>query len=124
MKKFTIILILALLVLAAVFMAANEWPAKLRVINKSEKAVVVDLGVPYQYLYVASGGDVTFTIEKDLYNATVWWCDEPGGTTMDLNHNLKLNFSSCGTLPPNKGERTMEKVDYNMQPKRNFHFQY
>jgi hypothetical protein len=124
MKKLTIILILAVLVLGAVFMAANEWPARLRVINKSEMGVVINLGVPYQYLYVAPGGEQTFTIEKDLYNATVWWCDQEGGRTMDLNHNLRLNFTSCGNMPVTKGERTMEKVDFNMDPKRDFHFQY
>lgn len=124
MKKLTIILILALLVLSAVLIAANSWPARLRVINKSEEGVVVNLGVPYQYLYVAPGGDLTFTIEKDLYNAKVWWCGEEGGRTMDLNHNLKLNFTSCGNTPNRQGERSQEKVDYNLDPKRDFMFQY
>jgi hypothetical protein len=124
MKKLTVILILVLVVVAAAFMAANTWPSTLRVINKSEQPVVLNLGYPYSYLYVASGGDITYTIEKDEYAASVWTCGEFIGKTMDMTHNLRLNFTSCGSDPGKIGEKSQEKVDIDITPKRDFMFQY
>ena len=66
MKKLTILLILVLLIAGALFIAANTWPSRLRVINNSEQPVVLNMGFPYSYLYVASGGDITYTVEKDV----------------------------------------------------------
>lgn len=124
MKKLTIILILALVVVAAAFMAANTWPSTLRVINKSEQPVVVNLGFPYSYLYVAPGGDLTYTIEKDEYTASVWTCGEFIGKKMDLTHNLRLRFTTCGREPGHIGEMSQEKVNLEVNPKRDFMFQY
>jgi hypothetical protein len=124
MKKMSVLVILVLLVIGALFIAANDWPAKLRVINNSEEAVVLNLGVPYQYLYVAAGGELTFHIEKDIYDASVWYCGDTQGRTMDLTRNLKLNFTSCFGSPSYLGERSMEKPDFDGGPKRDFQFQY
>lgn len=124
MRKITVIIILGLLILGAVFMATNKWPSRLRVINKSEDGVVLNLGIPYQWLYVPAGEEITFTLPKDEYSGSIWWCGETTSQTMDLTHNLKLNFPSCYGAPSRIGERSQEKVDIVGGPKRDFMFQY
>jgi hypothetical protein len=123
MKK-SILIILALVILSAIVVAANDWPAKLRVINQSDQPVVVNLGYPYQYLYVAAGADKTFHIEKDEYTASVWYCGDEIGSTMDITRSLRLRFKPCSVLPGTRGESSMEKVDLDNGPKRDFQFQY
>lgn len=124
MKKLTILLILVLIIAGALFIAANTWPSRLRVINNSEEPIVLNMGYPYSYLYVASGGDVTYTVEKDVYFGNVWYCGDFVDGEWDLNRNLRLNFRSCGNDPLRMGERTQEKVDLEVGPKRDFEFQY
>lgn len=122
------VIILAFLLLAVIlFVAASERPARLRIINKSDQPVVFNLGYPYSYLYVAPGGDLTYTIERDLYFGSVWYCGETKNARVDLKTNVRLNFTPCTGLnqPELKkypGEATMEKPNPSRDNKPGFRF--
>jgi hypothetical protein len=129
MKK-AILIILVLAVAAVILAAANPWPARLEVINRSEQGVIVNMGYPYSYLHIPAGGSRTFTIERDVYAAAVTACGVTKSGTMDMTKNLRLTFTPCGGMkhseaPRYPGERSMEKPNWESAPaKPEFQFQY
>jgi hypothetical protein len=120
MKK--TVLVIALLALVAVtLVAAHEFPSTLTVINKTEGNVIISLEYPYSFLVVRPDSTKKFTIERDTYDAIVTACGETTNGTMNLEHNLKLNFTPCPgwdqtSAPKYLGEPTMEKPNWNREP--------
>jgi len=119
MKK--TVLVIALLALVAVtLVAAHEFPSTLTVINKTEGNVIISLEYPYSFLVVRQIPTKKFTIERDTYDAIVTACGETTNGTMNLEHNLKLNFTPCPAGPNQRskylGEPTMEKPNWNREP--------
>ena len=117
MKKAALVLI-ALLVLVVILMAANPFPATLTVINKSDQNVIISMSYPYSFLVVGPESTKKFTIERDVYDALVTACGKSKTGTMNLEHNLKLNFTPCASwgntsAPKYLGEPTMEKPNWN-----------
>ena len=129
MKKAALVL-LSLVVLIAILAAAKQFPATLKVINQTDGNVIISMKYPYSYLVVVPGSTKKFTIERDTYDALVTACDKTKSGTMDLNHNLKLNFTPCAawgatTTKKYLGEATMEKPNWNRRPADpGFRFQY
>ena len=129
MKK--AILVIAVLVLFAVALsAANPWPAKFTVINKSDQWVIISMDYPYSWLTVPAGTTSEFHIERGEYDALVTACGETVSGTMNLKHNLKLTFTRCefwsdpdsAKFP---GEPSQEKPNWNNPPKMPYYrFQY
>lgn len=120
MKK-AILIILVLIVAAVILVAANPWPARLEVINRSEQGVIVNMGYPYSYLHIPAGGSRTFTIERDVYIAAVTACGVTKNGTIDMTKNLRLTFTPCGGMkhtdaPRYPGERGMEKPNWERPP--------
>jgi len=129
MKKiFIILLVMAAVVLLLV--AANEWPARLTVRNQTDADVIVSLDYPYGWLVTAPGTTNEFHIERGVYNALVTACGETASGVMDLEHNLKLNFTPCAAWPNEDspkylGEPTMEKPNWFKSPgTAEWRFQY
>ncbi|MCK4976886.1 MAG: hypothetical protein KAS36_08140 [Anaerolineales bacterium] len=129
MKKIYIVLIV-LAALALLLVAANEWPARLVVRNQTDADVILSLDYPYSWLVVAPGTTTEFHIEKGVYNALVTACGETASGVMDLEHNLKLNFTACDLwanddTPKYLGEPTMEKPNWFKSPgTAEWRFQY
>ncbi len=126
-KNALVILVLALLI--AVLIAANPFPATLTVKNKTDGNVIISLTYPYSYLVVKPGTTGVFTIKRDVYPSTVTACGETVTGTMNLEHNLKLNFTPCAGwgdsgAPRFKGEPTQEKPNWNRTPANPWRFQY
>ena len=129
MKK--AILVIAVLVLFAVALsAANPWPAKFTVINKSDQWVIISMDYPYSWLTVPAGTTSEFHIERGDYKAIVTACGETVNGTMNLKHNLKLTFTRCEfwSDPDSAkypGEPSQEKPNWNNPPKMSYYrFQY
>ena len=129
MKKIYIILIV-LAAVALLVVAANDWPARLTVRNQTDEAVIISMEYPYSWLYVPAGTKSVFHIEKDDYTALVTACGETVSGTINLKHNLKLNFTPCyywsdSDSPKYLGEPGLEKPNWNRPPKANYwRFQY
>ena len=129
MKKIQIVIVI-LAVLALFLIAANEWPARLNVKNQTEANVIISLEYPYTWLVVPAGENREFHIEKGVYDAQVTACGETVTGTMNLKHNLKLNFTPCSgwantSADKFPGEPALEKPNWNRPPKANYwRFQY
>jgi hypothetical protein len=129
MKK-AVFLVIALVVVIAILAAANPFPSTLKVINQTDGNVIISMAYPYSFLVVKPGTTKSFTIERDKYDALVTACGKTKSGTMDLNHNLKLNFTPCAawgnkSTPKYLGEPTMEKPNWNRSPGvADFRFQY
>lgn len=129
MKKIAFGLVV-LLLLATVLMAANPFPATLTVINKTDGNVIISMAYPYSFLVVGPGSTSKFTIERDVYDAQITACGKTKSGTVDMMHNLKLNFTPCAawgdkSAPKYLGEPTMEKPNWNRSPGvADFRFQY
>lgn len=120
MKKF-VLAILALLVVMGIILAANKFPATLTVKNQTDGNVIISMEYPYSFLVVKPGTTGKFTIARDDYSGVVTACGKTKSVTMDLNHNLKLNFTPCAAwgdkyAPKYLGEPTQEKPNWNRSP--------
>lgn len=129
MKK-AVIALISLVVLIAILAAANPFPATLKVINQTDGNVIISMAYPYSFLVVKPGATVKFTIARGKYDALVTACGKTKSGTMNLNHNLKLNFTPCAAwgnkyAPRYLGEPTQEKPNWNRSPGvADFRFQY
>jgi hypothetical protein len=128
MKK--IALTIALLVMVVVVLvAANPFPSTLTVINKTDGNVIISLAYPYSFLVVPADTTKKFTIERDVYDSIVTACGETTNGTMNLEHNLRLNFTACAGwgdtgAPKFPGEPTQEKPNWNRTPTLDYRFIY
>ncbi len=129
MKKATIIIV-ALAILALGVIAGNQWPSRLRVINNTDGWVIISMEYPYSWLAVPAGGDSEFHIEKGVYDALVTACGKTVSGKMNLESNLKLNFTQCQAMADKDsakylGEPSQEKPNWNRSPNNaEFRFQY
>jgi hypothetical protein len=120
MKKI-LLAILALLLVAGIIMAANPFPATLTVKNQTDGNVIISMEYPYSFLVVKPGTTSKFTIERGVYSGVVTACGKTTSGTMNLEHNLKLNFTPCAawgntSAPKYPGEPTLEKPNWNRRP--------
>jgi hypothetical protein len=120
MNKIALV-IAAVILLAVILVAANSFPATLTVINKTDGNVIISLEYPYSFLVVKPATTHQFTIARAKYVSVVTACGATTTGTMNLNHNLKLNFTPCAAwgnknTPKYLGEPTMEKPNWNRHP--------
>ena len=119
-KLLTIGLIAVLVVLsvATIAVVAKTDLARFEIRNRTDQPVSISLtsGDTFYYLTVAADTTKIFTVERLVYNQTVWACDKSESGTIDLKTYMKLTFTQCNRSAPNKGERGMEKVHIDDSP--------
>ena len=119
-KMLTIGLIAVLVVLsvATIAVVAKTELARFEIRNRTDQPVSISLtsGDTFYYLTVAADTTKIFTVERLVYNQTVWACDKSESGTIDLKTYMKLTFTQCNRSAPNKGERGMEKVHIDDAP--------
>lgn len=119
-KMLTIGLIAVLVVLsvATIAVVAKTELARFEIRNRTDQPVSISLtsGDTFYYLTVAADSTKIFTVERLVYNQTVWACDKSDSGTIDLKTYMKLTFTQCNRSAPNKGERGMEKVHIDDAP--------
>jgi len=119
-KMLTIGLIAVLVVLsvATIAVVAKTELARFEIRNRTDQPVSISLtsGDTFYYLTVAADTTKIFTVERLVYNQTVWACDKSDSGTIDLKTYMKLTFTQCNRSAPNKGERGMEKVHIDDSP--------
>lgn len=124
---FAILVMLIVLSVATIITVAKTDLARLEVQNKTDKPVSISLTneFTFYYLTVAAGETKFFTVERLVYDQTIWACDKSESGTVNLEVYLKLTFTQCAGNAPNQGERTMEKVHIDDTPDGiNHHFQF
>ena len=124
---FVIFVMLIVLSVATMITVAKTDLARLEVQNKTDKPVSISLTneFTFYYLTVAAGETKFFTVERLVYDQTIWACDKSESGTVNLEVFLKLTFTQCAGNAPNQGERTMEKVHIDDTPDGiNHHFQF
>ncbi len=124
---FAILVMLIVLSVATIITVAKTDLARLEVQNKTDKPVSISLTneFTFYYLTVAAGETKVFTVERLVYDQTIWACDKSESGTVNLEVYLKLTFTQCAGNAPNQGERTMEKVHIDDTPDGiNHHFQF
>jgi hypothetical protein len=119
-KLLTIALIAVLVVLsiATIVAVAKTDLARFEVINKTDQPVSISLtsGDTFYYLTVAADTTQVFTVERFVYDQTIWSCGLSDSGSLDLKTYMKLTFTRCDREAPNKGERGMEKVHIDDAP--------
>lgn len=119
-KLLTIALIAVLVVLsiATIVAVAKTDLARFEVLNKTDQPVSISLtsGDTFYYLTVAAETTQVFTVERLVYDQTVWSCGLSDSGSLDLKTYMKLTFTRCDREAPNKGERGMEKVHIDDAP--------
>ena len=119
-KMLTIALIVVLVVLsvATIAVVAKTDLARFEIRNRTDLPVSISLtsGDTFYYLTVAADTTKIFTVERLVYNQTVWSCEKSDSGTIDLKTYMKLTFTQCNRSAPNKGERGMEKVHIDDAP--------
>jgi hypothetical protein len=126
MKKLTMVLILVV-VASVMLMAAAPSFTKLvqfRVWNRTDEVVNIQLQYDdaddpadsvFYYLTIPDGTYKTFTVERHVYDATIWSCGDDDTASIDLLTQLQLTFPAC-TYAPNNGEPSLEKVHLSDTP--------
>ena len=118
---------MVILSVATVIAVAKTDLARFEVINKSDQPVSISLlnDNTFYYLTVAPDSRKIFTVERLVYDHTVWSCGLSDSGTLDIETYLKLTFTKCDGNAPNKGERGMEKVHIDDAPYGvNMRFEY
>ena len=120
-KKLLTIALIALLVvlsIATIVAVAKTDLARFEVINKTDQPVSISLtsGDTFYYLTVAADTTQVFTVERLVYDQTVWSCGLSDSGSLDLKTYMKLTFTRCDREAPNKGERGMEKLHIDDAP--------
>ncbi len=113
-----LVAVLVVLFLATIAVMAKTELARFEIINKTDMPVSISLtsGETFYYLTVAADTTKVFTVERLVYNQTVWSCEMSDSGTIDLKTYMKLTFTRCDREAPNKGERGMEKVHIDDAP--------
>jgi len=116
-----LVLVITMAILLVILVAANTYPATLTVINATDGNVIISLQYPYTFLVVKPGSTHEFSIARAKYDSTVTACGATSVGTMNLNNNLKLNFTPCAnwgqkSTPKFLGEPSMEKPNWNRVP--------
>jgi hypothetical protein len=120
MKKLTMVLILVVVASVMLMAAAPSFTklARFNVWNRTDETINIQLqwNHPddpakdvFYYLTIPDGTYKTFTVERHVYDATIWSCGEDADVTLDILTQLQLNFPAC-TYAPNNGEPSLEKV--------------
>lgn len=120
-KKMLVIGMVAVLVIlsvATIAVVAKTELARFEIINKTDQPVSISLtsDSAFYYLTVAANTTKIFTVERLVYNQTIWSCDKSDSGTIDLKTYMKLTFTRCDRSAPNKGERGMEKLHIDDAP--------
>lgn len=113
-----LVAVLVVLFIATIAVMAKTELARFEIINKTDMPVSISLtsGDTFYYLTVAADTTKVFTVERLVYNQTVWACEMSDSGTIDLKTYMKLTFTRCDREAPNKGERGMEKVHIDDAP--------
>ena len=113
-----LIAVLVILSVATIAVIAKTDLARFEIRNRTDQPVSISLtsGDTFYYLTVAADSTKIFTVERLVYNQTVWACDKSDSGTIDLKTYMKLTFTQCNRSAPNKGERGMEKVHIDDAP--------
>lgn len=120
-RKLLILALISLLVvlsIATYAAVAKTELARLEILNKTDLPVAISLtsGDTFYYLTVAANSEKIFTVERLVYDHTIWSCELSDSGTLDLKTYMKLAFTRCDRQAPNKGERGMEKVHIDDAP--------
>ena len=124
---FVIFVMLIVLSVATIITVAKTDLARLEIQNKTDQPVSISLTneFTFYYLTVAAGETKVFTVERLIYDQTIWACDKSESGTVSLETYLKLTFTQCAGEAPNQGERTLEKVHIDDTPTgKNHYFQF
>jgi hypothetical protein len=124
---FALFVLLVVLSVGTIMAVAKTKLAEFEVINKSGQPVSISLinESAFYYLTVASGETKVFTVERLVYDQTIWSCGLTDTGTVNLETYLKLTFTSCYGDAPNQGEPGMEKVHLDDSPFGvNYRFEY
>ncbi len=115
---FAIFVLMIVLSLATIIAVAKTDLARLEVINKTDQPVSISLlnENAFYYLTVSAGTTKIFTVERLVYDQTIWSCGETASGTVDLTTYVKLTFTKCDGKAPNNGEPGMEKVHIDDAP--------
>jgi hypothetical protein len=111
------VLVVALSIVTLIAVAKTDL-ARFEVKNKTDQPVAISLtsGDTFYYLTVAPDTTKVFTVERLVYNQTVWSCDKTDSGTLDIETFMHLTFTRCDREAPNKGERGLEKVHIDDAP--------
>jgi hypothetical protein len=115
---FAMFVILIVLSVATIIAVAKTDLARFEVLNKTDQPVSISLlnENTFYYLTVAAGETKVFTVERLVYDQTIWSCGLSDSGTLDLETFMKLTFTSCAGKAPNNGEPGMEKVHIDDAP--------
>jgi hypothetical protein len=126
-KAIATMVVLSLVVL--ILAAANPWLARLTVINQTGEDIYISMDYPYTWLTVKADDDLgddekpktIFTIERDVYNARVFACGMTATGKINMDRNLRLNFTPCELWPQTDtpkylGEPSQEKPNWFRTP--------
>ena len=120
-KKFIALAIFILLIVfsvATMIVFAKTDLARFEIMNKSDMPVSISLvnENTFYYLTVPAGETKVFTVERLVYDQTIWSCDKSASGTIDIQTFMHLTFTKCFGDAPNKGERGLEKVHIDDAP--------
>jgi len=136
MKK---LIVFSILLAAILLSAVNPFPAKLTVWNKTDNTVFIRLSyhnVQKYFLTVTDVGNTetyqlsVFEVVRKLYDSETTACGVTAVGTLDMNQNVKLNFTECIRMnqwwkPLYWGEPGMEKPNFSWEFERFWQlFQY
>ena len=115
---FALFLLLIVFSVATIIAVAKTDLARFEIINKSDMPVSISLvnDEAFYYLTVAGGETKIFTVERLVYDFTLWSCDTSDSGSLNLETYMKLTFTSCDGNAPNNGEPGMEKVHIDDAP--------
>ena len=126
MKKLTMVLILVVVASVMLMAAAPSFTklARFNVWNRTDEFIGIQLQYNdaddpaddvFYYLTIPDGTYKTFTVERHVYDATIFACGDDDTATLDILTQLQLNFPAC-TFAPNNGEPSLEKVHLSDTP--------
>lgn len=115
---FTMLVLLIILSVATIIAVAKTDLARFELINKTDQPVSISLTAEntFYYLTVPAGNTKIFTVERLVYDQTIWSCGKSASGTVDLTTYVKLTFTKCDGNAPNNGEPGMEKVHIDDAP--------